>query len=58
MRYGRAHQEFADKLGIKDPIQILRKISVPLYASMGLGRLEVVEACGVSTNCYKSRYVF
>lgn len=45
MRYGRAHQEFADKLGIKDPIQILRKISAPLYASMGLGRLEVMEAC-------------
>ncbi|MBS7608374.1 hypothetical protein KEJ52_04175 [Candidatus Bathyarchaeota archaeon] len=45
MRYGRSHQDFAEKLGIKDPVQILCKISVPLYASMGLGKLEVIEAC-------------
>ncbi|MDW8040129.1 MAG: hypothetical protein RMJ03_01730 [Nitrososphaerota archaeon] len=44
IRHGRSHQEFAGKLGIKDPVQILRKISTPLYASMGLGILEVVEA--------------
>lgn len=45
MRYGRSHQDFAEKLGIKDPVQILCKISMPLYASVGLGKLEVVETC-------------
>ncbi|MEM3579004.1 MAG: V4R domain-containing protein [Candidatus Bathyarchaeia archaeon] len=44
MRYGKSHQEFADKLGIKDSIQILRDISMPLYISMGLGKSEIIEA--------------
>lgn len=43
IRYGKSHQEFAAKLGIKDPIQILSTISMPLYVSMGLGKPEVVE---------------
>lgn len=43
IRYGKSHQEFAAKLGIKDPIQILSKISMPLYVSMGLGKPEIVE---------------
>lgn len=44
IRYGKSHQEFAEKLGVKDPIQILRMISMPLYISMGFGKPEVVEA--------------
>lgn len=38
IKYGRSHQEIAAKLGVKDPIVILQKISVPLYASMGFGQ--------------------
>ncbi|MEM1563593.1 MAG: V4R domain-containing protein [Candidatus Bathyarchaeia archaeon] len=43
MRYGKSHQDFAAKLGIKDSIQILCKISMPLYISMGLGKPEILE---------------
>jgi len=43
IRYAKSHQELAAKLGITDPIQILHKISMPLYASMGLGKSEIVE---------------
>ncbi|MCS7135881.1 MAG: V4R domain-containing protein [Nitrososphaerota archaeon] len=44
IRYGRVHQDLASRLGIKDPIQIIHKLGVPTYASIGLGKLEIVEA--------------
>lgn len=44
MKYGKSHQEFAAKMGIEDPIQIIQKISIPLCVSMGFGKPEIVEA--------------
>ncbi|MGB9741216.1 MAG: V4R domain-containing protein [Candidatus Bathyarchaeales archaeon] len=44
IKYGKAHQEIAAQLGIKDPIDIMQKISIPLCTCMGLGKPEIIEA--------------
>lgn len=43
IKYAQSHQDLAEKLGIKDPIQIAQKVSTPLFVSMGLGKMEIVE---------------
>ncbi|MEM4576193.1 MAG: 4-vinyl reductase [Candidatus Nezhaarchaeales archaeon] len=42
IEYGKAHRKLAEKLGIRDPIQIIYKVLAPLFTSTGFGRLEVV----------------
>jgi len=44
IRLGESYQKIAESLGIKDPVEILRKIMALIPLSMGFGRVEIVEA--------------
>ncbi len=41
------HLKMAERVGIKDPFEIIRKISVPLYTCSGYGMASLEEAGGV-----------
>jgi len=45
--FAEGHLKIAERVGIKDPFEILRHISVPLYASSGYGIASLEEAGGV-----------
>ncbi len=40
---GEAHKRLAAKLGIADPVQIFRKISIPLFTALGYGVIHIKE---------------
>ncbi len=47
-RGARKHLEIAEKLGVRDPMEILRKISVLIFQSLGYALVEEIEEIGDS----------
>ncbi|MCX8177247.1 MAG: hypothetical protein N3F10_02995 [Candidatus Bathyarchaeota archaeon] len=43
MEYGKSHLEMAKKLGISDPVEIIKCLTLPLFSAVGFGRSEIIE---------------
>lgn len=52
IEYCKSHLEIAEKLGISDPEEIIKRVTIPIFSSVGFGRIDVSEM--ITTPTFKA----